>query len=125
MQADPNAYEPLVNLGGVLLTLGNPEEAYRFNLYSVLKRPADALANSQLGMNYLALGKTDLAEKYLLEARRLDPAHFSHPQLSLTEVYLRRGDKPKAIEMLEEFLRYHPDAPNADKIREGIAKLRN
>jgi tetratricopeptide (TPR) repeat protein len=125
LQADPDAYEPLMNLGGVLLTLGKPEEAYQFNLYSVLKRPADALANSQLGMNYVALGKIDLAEKYLLEARRLDPAHFSHPQLSLTEVYLRRGDKPRAIEMLTEFLRYHPDAPNADKIREGIAKLRN
>lgn len=124
LQADPNAYEPLVNLGGVLLTLGRSDEAYQFNLYSVLKRPADALANSQLGMNYLALGKLDLAQKYLLEARRLDPAHFSHPQLSLAEVYLRRGERAKAVDMLEEFLRYHPDAENAGRIREAIAAQR-
>jgi hypothetical protein len=26
---------------------------------------------------------------------------------------------------LEDFLRHHPDFPTADKIREGIAKLRN
>ena len=124
LEANPAAYEPLVNLGGVLLTLGKVEEAYQFNLYSVLKRPADALANSQLGMNYFALGKLNLAEKYLDEARRLDPAHFSHPQLLLAEVYLRRGDKAKAVETLEEFLRYHPDAENAQRIRDGIEKLK-
>ncbi|MBS1872857.1 MAG: tetratricopeptide repeat protein [Acidobacteria bacterium] len=124
LTVDPGAFEPLVNLGGVLLTLGKNDEAYSYNLYSVLKRPQDALANSQLGMNYFALGKAELAEKYLLEARRLDPGHFSHPQLLLTEIYLRRHDSAKAVEQLEEFLRYHPDWPRAGRIREAIARLK-
>jgi tetratricopeptide (TPR) repeat protein len=124
LREDPAAYEPLVNLGGVLLTVGKSDEAYNYNLYSVLKRPNDALANSQLGMNYLALGKTALAEKYLLEAVRLDPGHFSNPQLLLAEIYLRRDDRAGAAAQLDDFLKHHPDWPAAAKIRETIAKLR-
>ena len=124
LREDPAAYEPLVNLGGVLLTVGKVEEGYNYNLYSVLKRPNDALANSQLGMNYLALGKTALAEKYLLEAVRLDPGHFSNPQLLLAEICLRRDDRAGAAAQLDDFLKHHPDWPSAAKIRETIAKLR-
>jgi type IV pilus assembly protein PilF len=124
LKADPSAYEPLVNLGGVLLTEEKVDEAYPFNLYAVLKRPSDALANSQLGMNYFGLDKQELAEKYLNEARRLDPGHFSHPQLLLAEIYLRRNDREKAAQVLEEFLRYHPDWPQASVMREGIERLR-
>jgi tetratricopeptide (TPR) repeat protein len=123
LREDPSAYEPLVNLGGVLLTLDKVDEAYQYNLYSVLKRPNDALANSQLGMTYFALGKLDLAEKYLLQAVRLDPAHFSNPQLLLAEIRLRRGDKAGAARQLEDFLKYHPDWPTAAKIRDAAAKL--
>jgi tetratricopeptide (TPR) repeat protein len=49
LEADPSAYEPLVNLGGVLITLDNLDEAWKYNVYAVLVRPADALANAQLG----------------------------------------------------------------------------
>lgn len=122
--ADPAAFEPLVNLGGVLLTLNQIDEAYRYNLYAALKRPEDALANSQLGMNHFALGKPELAEKYLLEACRLDPGHFSHPQLLLAEIYLRRHDHAKAAEQLQSFLSHHPDWPAAAKIRSTIDTLR-
>jgi Tfp pilus assembly protein PilF len=125
LAADPAAFEPLVNLGGVLLTLTRFDEAYPYNLHAVLSRPRDALANSQLGMNYFELGKLDLAEKYLLEACRLDPGHFSHPQLLLSEIYLRRHDYARTAAQLEDFLRYHPDWPSAAKVRDAIAKLRN
>ncbi len=122
--ASPGSYEPLVNLGGVLLTLNRPSEAYTFNLYSVLERPEDALANSQMGMNYFALGRLDLARKYLNEARRIDPGHFSRPQLLLAEICLQKGDQRGAARELEEYLHYHPDVPNRAKIEESIRKLK-
>jgi tetratricopeptide (TPR) repeat protein len=124
LEADANAYEPLVNLGGVLLSLDRPDEALPYNLNSVITRPGDALANSQLGMNYFALGHVDLARKYLREAKRIDAAHFSHPQLLLAEIHLRAGDKASAADELEEFVRLHPDAPDAAAYREAIKKLR-
>lgn len=124
LDQDPEAYEPLVNLGGALLSLEKFEEALKYNLYAVLSRPNDALANSQLGMNYLFLGDLDRAVKYLTAAKRLDPAHFSHPQLMLAQIHLRRNNREAAAGELEDFLERHPDSPDAEKIRAAVAKMR-
>ncbi len=124
LEADAEAYEPLVNLGGVLATLGRYDEAWNYNLHAVLRRPNDALAQSQMGMTYFGMNRFDLAEKYLLEAVRLDPGHFSLPQLLLAEIYLHRGQKAKAANVLEDFLRRHPDWPLAEKMRDTISQLR-
>lgn len=124
LAADPEAFEPLVNLGGVLLNLNKVEEAWNYNVHAVLKRPNDALANSQLGMTYFEMGKADLALRHLNEARRLDPGHFSLPQLMVAEIYLRRKQNTEAAAAMEEFLRYHPDWPAAAKMREAVVKLR-
>ena len=124
LEADPTAYEPLVNLGGVLINLENLDDAWKYNVYAVLVRPNDALANSQLGMTYFGLGKMDLAEKYFATARQIDPAHFSHPQLFLAEIHLRRGDRRATADDLEDFLKHHPDWPRAARVREQIDELR-
>lgn len=124
LDADPAAYQPLVNLGGVSINLGKFEDALNYNLYATLTRPNDALANSQLGMSYFYLGKLDLAGKYLTAAKRIDPAHFSHPQLILAEIHLRRQDRMAAAGELAEFLQYHPDSPEAGKVKEKLAQLR-
>ena len=124
LEQDPGSFEPLVNLGGVLVTLGKIEEALKYNLYAVLARPEDALANSQLGTSYFGAGNLDLARKYLEIAVRLDPAHFSHPQLLLAEIHLRQSRPADAASAMEDFLRHHPDWPAAEKMREAIQRLR-
>jgi tetratricopeptide (TPR) repeat protein len=118
---DPKMYEPLVNLGGVLINLRKLDEAYQYNLHAVLTRPNDALANAQLGMTYFETGNDTAAEKYLRKAVEIDPAHFSHPQLLLAEIHLRRGDMKAAAEDLEQFLGRHPGWPQASAMREKIA----
>lgn len=125
LEQDRNAFEPLVNLGGVLLNLGKLDEALEYNLAAVLHRPNDALANSQLGMTYFAVNNLPLAQKYLETAKRLDPTHFSHPQLTLAEIHLRRHEQTLAADELEEFLRQHPDWPKAPDMRAAIAKMRS
>jgi Tfp pilus assembly protein PilF len=124
LKQDPTAYEPLVNLGGVLVTVHKLDEALEVNVHAALTRPGDALANSQLGMTYFELGQFDAAVKYLERARTLDPAHFSHPQLFLAEIHLRRGEKREAALVLEEFLEHHPDYPQAAIVRQNIVELR-
>ncbi len=124
LKQDPTAYEPLVNLGGVLVTLHKLDEALEVNVHAALARPNDALAESQLGMTYFELGQFDLAVKHLERARQLDPAHFSHPQRYLAEIHLRRGEKRAAADVLEDFLIHHPDYPQAAKVRENIVELR-
>lgn len=124
VEQDPGSFEPLVNLGGVLVTLHKLDEAMDYNLRAALTRPNDALANSQLGMTYFELGRFDLAQKYLEIARHSDPAHFSYPQLLLAEIHLRRGERREAADVMEEFLKYHPDYPEAAKMRRTIGELR-
>jgi tetratricopeptide (TPR) repeat protein len=124
LEQEPDAYEPLVNLGGTLVTLRQWEEALPYNRQAVLRRPQDALANSQLGLNYFHLADLDRATHYLQEARRLDPAHFSHPQLTLAEIYRQRGDTKAAVAELEDFLRRHPDDPSAEQWRQALVRLR-
>ena len=124
LDADPKAFEPLVNLGGVLVTLGRTNESLNYNRYAVLARPNDALANAQLGQSYFQAGNYDMALKYLEIARHLDPAHFSHPQLVMAEIHLRRGERASAAADLEDFLAHHPDWPTAAQMREMISKLK-
>jgi tetratricopeptide (TPR) repeat protein len=124
LKQDPDSYMPLVNLGGVLINLGDMDGAWKYNVHAVALRPNDPLANSQLGMTYFHLDRPDLAEKYLREAVRLDPGHFSHPQLFLAEIHVRRGDKKAAADDLESFLAHHPDWKYAEKVRATIADFR-
>lgn len=123
IKQDKELFDPVVNLGGVLLNLGRVEEAIKVNQEAVMRRPKDALANAQLGLSYEGLKKHDLAIKYLEEAKKLDPGHFSHPQLFLSQIYLSRGQRAAAARELEHFLRYHPDYPGAGRLRDYIKKL--
>lgn len=123
LEADPEAYAPLVNLGGVLINLSKWDEALSCNRRAVLKSPKDALANAQLGMTYFYLGQMDSAERYLTEAKQIDPAHFSHPQILLAEIHLRRHEPEAAARELQDLLNLHPDLPNASRIKEQIARL--
>lgn len=124
LEHDGNAFEPLVNLGGTLLSMNRVNEALPFNENAALAKPDDALANSQLGMNYYYLGDLESALEHLTKAKQLDPAHFSHPQMILAEIYLRQGDRLAAADELEEFVRLHPDHPESGKIRSRVPVLR-
>lgn len=124
LEADLNAYAPLVNLGGVLLNLNRPEEALRYNQYAVLREPADALAHSQLGMTFYVLGRWPQAEQSLKQAIRLDAAHFSHPQLILAEMYIQLRRPDDAATQLESFLKLYPDDRRAAQLKETVESLR-
>ncbi len=124
LRYDPNAYEALVNLGGVLINLHRLAEAMDYNDRAVSRRPNDALANAQLGMTYFEMGSFDLAEKYLARAVEIDPAHFSHPQLILADIHVRRSEPRRAADDLENFLAHHPDWPGAQEMKRQIERLR-
>jgi len=123
LAADPGAFEPIVNLGGVLLKKKNAADALPFNRRAAKDRPEDALANAQLGMTYFKLNQFDQAEQYLLAAKRLDPALFTQPQVFLADIYIRRGNRRAAIQELQDVLALRPDGPLSDSIRHNLAQL--
>jgi tetratricopeptide (TPR) repeat protein len=121
---DDALFEPVVNLGGVLLQTNQLEEAVAFNKQALEMRPRDALANAQMGLTYYEMKRWDEAIRYLNETKRLDPGHFTNPQLTLSDIYIKRGARAQAATELENFLRHHPDYAQAANIRSAIGKLR-
>jgi Flp pilus assembly protein TadD len=124
LKHDAESYYPLLNLGGTLLSMRRFEESLPINAQVVEERPGDALAQAQLGQSYFYLGQLEAAENHLKQAKSLDPAHFSQPQLFLFQIYARRNQLPEAISEMEDFLRYHPDSSKAPGIRELLQKAR-
>jgi len=124
LERDPEAYSPLVNLGGALLAQGRIADSLPANERAVKAKPDDPLAHSQLGQSLYFLGKLDEAERHLKQSKALDPSHFSYPQLVLVEIYARRNQLSAAIAEIEEFLKLHPDSEMVPKMRKVLENAR-
>jgi Tfp pilus assembly protein PilF len=120
---EPDAYEPTVNLGGILLALGRAAEALPLNQRAAQLRPKDPLAQGQLGVSYFRLGQLDQARPHLEEVKLVDPAHFTQPQLFLARIYERRGERALAALEIEDLLTRHPDTPDAESLRRRLRRL--
>ncbi len=124
LKRDPEAYSPLVNLGGALLSEAKIEESLPVNERAAKLRPKDPLAHAQLGQSYYFLGRLDEAERHLKQAKELDPSHFSYPQVILVEIYARKNRLQDAIAEIEEFLKLHPDSSLAPRMQKALADAR-
>ena len=123
LQNDHASFSPVVNLGAALYALNRIEESLTFNKKAVSMNPRDPLANSQLGLSYLALKKYPEAEDHLLKCKSLDPAHFSHPQVTLAELYRQQNDTEGMIRELKEFILYHPDDGKVPALRQILVEI--
>jgi len=123
LERDPQAYEPLVNLGGTLLAEERWREALGVNLHALNTRPGDPLANAQVGLSYFAIRDYEHAIPWFRATEERDPANFSNPQIALAEIYLTLADTAAAVRELQSFLKVHPDSRRAQQVREAIVKL--
>lgn len=121
LDAEPGDFDASLNLGGLLLRTGRAKDALPYHRHAVEQRPVDALANAQLGMNLYSLGYLNEAERYLLEAKNIDPVHFSQPQVFLAAIYARRGDRAAMERELKDLGRRAPDDPVAGKLLKTIS----
>jgi len=71
-----------------------------------------------MGKSYYKLGLLDEAERHLLEAKAMDPNHYSFPQLALARVYQAKKAPEAVLAELNEFLELHPDSDLAAEISE-------
>lgn len=86
-----------------------------------IDRNAEAYyAYNNLGCALLKLRRVEEAVKPLLQAIELDPEREPLPYMNLAECYTLLGDYDKAIEMNRKVLQF---SPNAERIKEDIAKL--
>jgi Flp pilus assembly protein TadD len=69
-------------------------------------------------------GALEDAEKVLNEAYRLSGKRLSAVHLQLARVYEKRGDRTRAADELEQYLRENPGEKNAAAMREAVKTLR-
>lgn len=69
-------------------------------------------------------GAFDMAEKELQRAFEASGKKLSSAHLQLARLYEKKGDRARAADHLEQYLRLAPDDPKAAALREAIKKLR-
>lgn len=95
LQQSPESFEPLVNLGGVLITERRYLEAMPFNQKAAQARPQEALAQGQLGWDYFYLNRDaeawSISRKPKGWIRRISPIRNWGWRRSTTGAWSRRG----------------------------------
>jgi tetratricopeptide (TPR) repeat protein len=77
-----------------------------------------------MGTCYRNTGRPDRAVEEYRKALAINPRHLNaHRNLGVVLAF-DLGDKKQAIKAFEEYLRLSPNAPDADQLRQEIARLK-
>ncbi len=120
---EPGFFPAWVNLGGSLLAAGDPLGALAANKRAVELRPNDALANSQIGINYFYLRDYAEAKKHLEKVLSLDPSSANSPQLFLAHIAFAERQPGEAERYIRSYLELHPNSPQAAHLRRTLQNL--
>jgi tetratricopeptide (TPR) repeat protein len=123
LKIKPDAYEPLVNRGILLVRLKRFADADA-ELRKALAVNETAIVHYYLGRTAIGLQKLDDAEKELLRSIELGGDEVKEAHRMLANVYLEKGDDKRALESLETYLKLVPNAPDAEKLREAVSQLK-
>jgi len=86
--------------------------------------PRNAEARLMRATALIDTGQLDGAESELKEADRLSSHKLVLVHVQLARLYEKRGERARAADELERYLRQNPNAENAPAIREAAKKLR-
>src|SRR5260370_17402623 len=89
---------------------------------AVKQEPKNGAYVDSLGWVYYQQGKLDLAEQYLTDAAHLLPRNATVQQ-HLGDVFAKRGDVHRALDLYRAALTLEPDAKDQVKLKTKIAEL--
>ncbi len=124
-ELEPEFYGGWVNLGGSLLSLGRFQEALAANSKAYELRPNDGVVLAQTALSYYYLHDLTEARQLFTRLKTIDPASPVEPELFLTHIALAERNKEEAKEHIGEFLKIHPNAPEAARMRDLLNNLDN
>jgi len=86
---------------------------------------SDAQSYLMRGASLIETGRLDAAADSLNRANEISGGKLGLVHLHLARIYERKGERKRAADELEKYLRQNQSAPNAGSIREAITRLRN
>jgi tetratricopeptide (TPR) repeat protein len=124
LKVDPNAFLPLLNRGILLLSVERFSDAEPLLIKAVKVNEQSAKAHYFLAKTIANLSRFDEAEKEFLKSTKLGGNEVNEAHRYLAIIYSTKGNIKREIEELETYLRLVPAAPDAEKIRGLILKLK-
>lgn len=124
LKLKPEAFAPLINRGIVLVLMRRFEEAEAILRKAIKIKEQSAVGHYFLGQALANLGRFDDAEKELITAIALGGDEMKEAHRFLAIIYSARGDKKRAADQLETYLRLTPAAPDAEQLRKVIQQLK-
>jgi len=85
--------------------------------------PNSVNAQFQLGQAAFKLGDHDRALKCFEQVIALNPKFSPLAYKTLASIYVNRQDPQRAARALESYLIHFPDAPDAEKVKQILARL--
>ena len=123
IEIDPKAFNPRLNLGIVLVQQKQYGPALSM-LHEALSLKSDSPAAILYdGLARQGLKDLDGAERQLLLAHNLGGSQFAVALFHLGQIYSDKGDRQRAREALEEYLREEPNGPEASDAKKLLRIL--
>jgi tetratricopeptide (TPR) repeat protein len=124
VRKDPKNLKAWIGLGNDLMDSSRFDEAIAAYQKALDMDPKNVDVRVDMGTCYRRIGKSDIAVKEYREALKINPNHqMALRNLGVVLEYDLK-DRKQAIEAYEKYLQTAPNAREAEKARQEIAKLK-
>jgi cytochrome c-type biogenesis protein CcmH/NrfG len=124
VRQNPDDLNAWINLGNIMMDTSRFDEAIDAYQHALELNPKNVDVRVDIGTCYRNIGKPDRAVEEFRKAIKINPRHlYAHRNLGVVLAF-DIGDKKSAIKEFEEYLRLSPETPDAQRIRQEIAKLK-
>lgn len=120
---DPNNQEATISIANLNFDLKNYQEAIQWYEKALQRDPSNINLITDLGTSHMWMGNYDKAVELYNKSLAIDPKHLQ-TLMNFGIVRMSTGDRAGAAEMWEKVVTYYPDHPEANMLKQAIAKLR-
>lgn len=124
LRIEPEAYTPLLNRAIVLFHLKRFADSEPILRTALKAKPDSAVAHYFLGQVLANSGHFEEAVTELTTALDLDEEKTNEGRRVLAIIYSSKGERKKAADELEKYLKAAPAAPDSEKLKAKIKQLR-
>jgi tetratricopeptide (TPR) repeat protein len=124
VKQDPKNLNAWIEIGNILMDSSRFQEAINVYQKALELDPKNVDVIVDMGTCYRGIGRSHMAAEEYRKALAINPRHlYAHRNLG-TVLLVDLGNKKQGIKELEEYLSLSPDTPDADRIRQELAKLK-
>lgn len=124
LKIDPASFPALINRGIVNVMMKRYGEAVPMLRKALKNHEQSAVGHYFLGQALANLGLFNDAEQELLKSLELGKEEMKEAHRILAIIYSSKGEKKRAADELENYLKLAPTTPDAEKLKDQIRKLR-